>query len=1038
MIAYFARHPTAANLLMVAILVLGAAGATTLNRETFPDIPADEVEVRIDYPGAGAGEVEEAVCRRIEDAIDAVDDIDELRCEAREGRAVATAVMTEGGNFDRLLTNVKTEVEAIDDFPAETEPPTVRQLGLEEFVAAIAVTGPMSTRNLKLYAEDLKDRLGRIENIGEIALKGFSDSQIRIEIPALMLRQYGLSVADVARTIGRQSVRRPAGTIETGERDVLLRFDDERRSAREFVDLVVVGAASGAEIRLGDIARITDRFEKDEEKIVFNGRRAALLEVRKSREADTLEVIRAVRAFLEHERGLMPPGVELTITQDISSIVHDRLTMLLENGAQGLALVLLTLTLFFALRFAFWVALGLPVAFAGALFAMAVMGLSIDMITMVGLLIAVGILVDDAIVIAENIASHHADGAPPVEAAIRGTREVATGVLASFATTVLIFGPLAFIRGEIGDILRVMPVVLIVAVSVSLIEAFWILPNHLQHSLGKAATRRSPRLRGRVEAALGWLRERVVGRLADAAVAWRYLTVGLAVLLVLASVAVVASGFLKFQAFPELDGDVIEARILMPPGTPIARTESVADDVVAALGRVERQLPPGRAGQRGVVRNVNVQFNRNVDAFETGPHVATVTVDLLTAEQRSARLDDILGRWREEVGVVPDVLAVKFTDFTVGPGGKPIDIRLHGDDLAELGAAARELRNWLARYHGVADLSDDLRPGKPETRMALRQGAVALGLDAEAVATQLRAAFFGRTASEIQVGPESYEIDVRLPPRDRNSLADLEDFTVTAPDGDQVPLGAVATLELDRGYVRINRIDGRRAVTVQGELDRKVANAGEIVADTRARFLPELSRRFPGVAVQFEGQEKEAGKTAASIRRGFLLGLVGVFLLLSFLFRSYTEPLAVMVMIPMGLVGVVWGHVLMGLELSMPSIVGFVSLAGVAVNNSILLVDFTRRGIASGKSVEAAAREASRRRFRPVLLTSLTTIMGLLPLLTEKSLQAQVLVPLVTSLAFGMLATTLLVLFVVPALYAILDDLGFVRASRVAPAVAHS
>ena len=510
----------------------------------------------------------------------------------------------------------------------------------------------------------------------------------------------------------------------------------------------------------------------------------------------------------------------------------------------------------------------------------------------------------------------------------------------------------------------------------------------------------------------------------------RYLTVGLALMLFLASLAAVAGGWLKFRAFPDLDGDVVAARILLPQGTPLDRTQGLVDRVVAGLGQVDRELSPLQPDGQTLVRNITVQYSKNVDAFETGPHVATVTVDLLNAESRTGRLDDILHRWREAVGSPPDVLSLKFAEFAVGPAGLPIDVRLQGNDLGMLQPAAQALKDWFAGYRGAHDLSHDLRPGKPELRVHLREGALALGLDARTIAAQLRAAYFGETAAEIQVGPESYEIDVRLSPRDADSLADLQDFTVTDANGGQVPLGAVAALQPGRGYARINRIDGVRTVTVQGDIDTNLANANDIIADTKRRFLPKLAQEYPGVTVGFEGQEKEAGETGVSIRNGFLFGLIGVFLLLSMLFRSYLEPLIVMAAIPMGLVGAVWGHIVLGLDLSMPSVVGFVSLAGIVVNDSILLVVFTKRQIEAGEPVDVAARQASRRRFRAVLLTSLTTVMGLLPLLAERSLQAQVLKPLVTSLGFGLVASTVMVLFVLPALYTIFDDLKFTARHR--------
>jgi hydrophobic/amphiphilic exporter-1 (mainly G- bacteria), HAE1 family len=1026
MIRYFAGHRTAANLLMALILILGISSFDSLKRETFPDIPPDEIQINMVYPGASAEDVEEALCRRIETAVENVTDAGETRCESRQGMATAVVEMREGGSFDGLLADIKTEVDAIDDFPMDTESPVVRQLGRTDFVGAIALAGPMGVSDLKAYGEILKTRLQRIHGVSGVTLKGFSDHQIRIELRTQTLRRFGLSVADISKVVGRQSVERPAGTVEGADREVLLRFDDARRSPAEFARLVVVGDESGATLRLGEIAHITDRFENPEELIRFNGQRAAILEIRKGKSADTLDVIGDVRAFVDEERARAPAGIEVAITQDISSIVSDRLNMLTRNGATGLVLVLVTLSLFFSLRFSFWVAMGLPVSFAGALFFMAQFGLSIDMISMVALLIAIGILVDDAIVIAENIAAHRHMGKQRLAAVVDGAREVAPGVLASFATTVFVFGPLAFLSGDIGSILKVLPVVLILTLVFSLVEAFMILPNHLSHSLSNEPSL-GDGLRARVNEFAEWLRDRVVGPVVDAAVEWRYLTVGVAIMILLLSVSMIAGGTLKFRAFPDLDGDVIEARILMPQGTPLARTEAVVERITQALDRIDKELTPRQPGKQKLVRNVAIHFSKNIDAFETGPHVATVSVDLLNAETRATKLDDILASWRAETGSPPGVISLKFTDFTIGPAGRAFDIRLQGDDLERLGAASRDMKAWLSAYKGALDITDDLRPGMPEVRIALRERALALGLEAEAVAAQLRAAFFGQTAAEVQIGPESYEIDVRLDARDKTNLSALENFAVTAPDGGAVPLGAIATLNRSRGYSRINRIDGVKSITIQGDVDSEVANASAIIADMRARFLPGLVKKYPGVSIDFEGQEKESGDTTGSMRSGFLLGLVGVFLLLCFMFRSYVEPIVVMVSIPMALIGVIWGHLAMGLDLSMPSMMGFVSLAGVVVNNAILLVIFIKLAAADGDAIHDAARGAARKRFRAVLLTSLTTVMGMLPMLTETSLQAQVLKPLITSLVFGLASSTVMILFLVPALYCILNDFGLIR-----------
>ncbi len=1024
MIRFFAAHPTAANLLMAAFLLVGLAFAPSVKRETFPDIPARSVEVRVPFPGATAGDVEEAICQRIEDAADSIDNRDETRCEAREGVAVATLVMREGRDLDRFLDDVKSEIDGITDFPDTAEDPVVRQLGRSDFVAFIAVAGPLRPEGLKAYAERMKDDLLAMPGVAQVAIRGFSQHQVRVEVPAAAMRQFGLSIRDLADAVAAQSLKLPVGTVETRDSTVLIRFDDERRQPRDFDGLVVVASESGAAIRLGDIAAVTDRFEREEDKVVFNGQPAAFLVVEKGKGDDILDVIDALRAYLDEERARAPPGMVFEITRDVASIVRDRLTMLLRNGIQGLGLVFLVMWLFFGLRYSFWVAAGLPVAFMGTIAGMAWAGYSFDMITMVGLLIAVGLLMDDAIVIAENIARHRHAGLAPLDAAVAGSKEVVPGVLSSFFTTVSVFGALAFLRGDIGSVLKVMPVILILTLSFSLVEAFLILPHHLMGALRSDERSGRRGFRARFDAGLTRFTEGFVGRLVDAAVSWRYLTLGLLVALFLVSVAMVAGGQLKFRAFPDLEGNVVEARLLLPQGTPLARTEAVAARVVEAIREVGEELASAQPGGRNLVRNVGVQFNRNADAHESGAHIATVVVDLLPSETRNARLGDVFDRWRSKVGDLPDVISLKLTEPQLGPGGRAIDIRLLGGDLEELKAASVELVEWLGGYRGVLDLSDDLRPGKPEARLRLREGALALGLSASAVAGQLRAAFHGRTATEVQLGPEDYEINIRLSDRDRNSLADLAHFTVTLPAGDQVPLDAVATVESGRGFARIHRIDGRRAVTIQGDLDTEVANANEIISDTRRRLVPSLLARYPGVTVALEGQAEEAAVTGASLQRNFLIGLAAVFLLLCFQFRNYAEPVLVMAVIPAGLVGVIWGHLALGLDLSMPSMVGFASLAGVVVNNSIVLVAFIKLHRRAGESAADAARRAARQRFRAILLTSLTTVAGVLPLLTETSLQAQVMKPLVASLGFGLAAATFQVLFLVPALYAILDDFG--------------
>ncbi len=1047
MVAFFTRHPTAANLLLLLICLLGISALPTLQRETFPRFDSDFIQVQVAYPGGSTEDIEEAICRPLEEVIEGINNVREMTCEAREGVGIVRIEMAEGGDFSRFLDDVRSAVDGLDNLPDNAEIPVIRELNRTDHVISVAITGPMAATDLRSYAEQVKTQLKRDPQIALVEISGFAERQLRIAISEAALRSHGLSIRDVAQAVARQGIDLPAGLLQSSEQDYLLRFTELRRTPVELAELVIIGAASGGEIRLSDIATISSRFELEEEQTRFNGERAAILRILKTREQDSLRVRAAVERLVAQEQASAPPGVTLHLTQDRAAIVQDRLQLLTHNGVQGLILVFLVMWLFFQGRFAFWVAFGLPVSFFGALWLMSLFGLTINMITMVALLIAIGLLMDDAIVIAENIATKVQQGMAPYHAAIAGTLQVAPGVLSSFITSIAIFAPLAFLAGHLGKVLQFIPMVLILVLAVSLLEAFLILPHHLAHSLARAVPGERP-LRGWLAQRRWEIRQRVgawregfdrrllvfrdhsVGPAVDWAVANRYLFLGLVAAIFLSSLAMLVGGKLKFQIFPDLEGDAIEARLMLPQGTPLWRTEEVVNHLVTALEQVDREFTPLQEGNRPLVRNIQIRYNSNPDVSESGPHLATVSVDLLTAEERNGRLDDILQRWREEVGLLPDILSLTYKEPVIGPGGIALEMRLYGEDLEELKAASLALQAWFSRYPGVLDLADNLRPGKPELRLQLRPGALALGVDAAGVAEQVRAAYYHAKVIDVQLGSESFAIVVQLEEQDRASLSDLERLPILTANGQAIPLIAIAEIESGRGYSRIQRINGLRTVTVQGDLDTRIANAREIVDDTRANFLPQLLEQYPGVQVGIEGQAREAARTGGSMLRAFGIGLVFIFILLSFQFRSYSEPIVVMSIIPLALIGVIWGHLLMGMNLTMPGIIGFASLAGIVVNDSILLVTFLKQRVKEGMEPILAACQASRDRFRAILLTSITTIAGLTPLLLERSLQAQVLIPLAVSIIFGLLATSLLVLFVVPALYSVLYDLGLTTLKR--------
>jgi HAE1 family hydrophobic/amphiphilic exporter-1 len=1026
MIGKFARHPTASNLLMAILCTMGLLALPHLQRATFPDFSASEVQIRIAYPGATSAEIEEAICQRVEDALDAVKFVEEVRSEATESMATITIEMQENANeIAAFQDEIESEVAKISDFPADVEDPIFTQLGLTDPVLVIMVAGPMSTADLKAYCEDLKRRLQRLPEVSLIKVAGFSDHQLRIDLSNAALRQYGLTAKHVAEVVRNQGVNMPAGPLEMKDHDVVLRFVEQRRTPSELESLVVSGASGGAEVLLGDLGQVVDDFEKKEEKRYLRDRRAGVLTIEKTKNQDTIRVADMVKDFIEEER-IRQPKVTIEVSQDGSTLVRDRIQLVVTNAWQGLLLVFVTMWIFFNLRLSFWVVMSLPVSFLGAFYFMPMLGQTINMMTLVGMLLATGLLMDDGIVIAENIARHLSLGKSSVEAAVQGVSEVAAGVFSSFLTTVCVLGPLLSLSGLIGQVLEVIPLVLILVMAISLIEGFLILPAHLAHSLHHVDVNNPSAIRVRIDRGVDWIRESVSGRCVDLAIANRYLFVGIAIALFIISAGVVVSGRLPFQAFPDTEGDTVQARILLPQGTPLSRTETIVARITGALEELNEEYSSKKANGEELVKTYQVKFGVNIDSFESGPHVATVAADLLGAESRSISMDEFIKLWRERVGNQADTIAITYGEMGFGPAGRPIEIRFLGDDIEEIKDVARSAMAWFGNYDGVSNLLDDTRKGKVEYQIRMRDGAVGLGFNAATVASQLQAAFQGATADEIQVGSEAYEIVTRLRLEDRDSEADFRNFHLQLEDGTQVPLSTVAQIQIDRGWSRIARVNGRRAITVIGEVDSTQLNTNALIAKFRKEFVADLNASNPLVEVSIQGSTAEGNATSISMAKAFLIGLIGVFVILSFQFRSWLEPLIVMGAIPLALIGVVIGHVLFGVPLSMPSILGFVSLSGVVVNDSILLIFFLKSERGSGESAEEAARRASRIRFRAILLTSATTVAGLTPLMLERSSQAQTLVPLAISICFGLMSSTVLVLLVVPSLYVILDDFGLV------------
>ncbi|MDD5698874.1 MAG: efflux RND transporter permease subunit [Victivallaceae bacterium] len=1021
MIRYFTSHPTAANLLMCGLLLLGLLTLHKIKREAMPDHSTRTLQISANYPGATAEEIEEAVAVPIEEALSNVNNIKRIKTTALESSVSIRVEMMDAADYQAFYNDVKREVEAVTAFPDQLEKLTIEPYNHLDQVVSLAVYGELSVTDLKAYCEDLKDQFMEIGNGIKVDVSGFSQHEFRIELSPSALHTYKLSVNEIADIISRQNVDLPAGTLETGKQDIKLRFSDRRKNVDELGQIRILSGSGGGELKLGDIARITDRFDADENKVLFNGKRAGVLTISKSKSADSLTIYDQVMRILNQEKAAAPPGLHFEITRNMASDIQDRLNMVYSNALQGFLLVFGALWLFLNIRLSIWVALGLPVSFLGGLFVMHCLGISLNMISTFALVIAIGLLMDDAIVISENIAVQLKNGTPPREAAINGVREVGGGVVSSFLTTICVFAPLVFLGGQIGKILGVIPLTLIIILSVSLIEAFFILPNHLAHSF-KNGLPEPGCCRRKIDAAIDCIRFKLLRRWLETILPYRYLFLSLILALFIFSLGMFPAGYLKFKVFPSVDGDTVVCRVMLPPGTPLAESEAAAARICAAAEAMNRKLTPKQPGKKELVKFVSVNFSANSDYSDSGAHLFTVYADLLPGNNRSSTVAEVLNVWRQKTGTIPGVTSIRFDDLMSGPGGKPIEIRLHGKNLSELKLAASALQEKLASYKGVFDISDNLTSGKPELVMSLLPGAMKLGFTASAIAQQLRSAYQGAKADELQIGNDNYEFNVRLSDKLADNLHNFDNFQLTAPDGKKIPLLNAVKIREARGPSAINRYNAKRTVTVSAGLNETAANASDITGDLLKNYFPELQRRFPGVSCSFGGQREAGGETGSSMSTAFIIGIAGIFILLSLQFGKLLEPVVVMATIPLSIIGVIWGHIITGKTFDMQGLIGVISLAGIVVNDSILMIEFIKNGEAEGRSPHDAACQAVSLRFRALMLTSLTTVAGLLPILTEKSLQAQMLIPLALSIVCGLSTSTLLELFVIPALYLVIQD----------------
>ena len=1029
----------AVNLLMVFIVVTGVLTLSSMRREVFPQFSLDFIYISVVYPGATPEEIEEGICIKIEEQIKGIDGISKIWSSASEGVGSVTAELDVDSDAEvkDILDEIKTEIDRIDTFPADAEKPVIIEIVIRDPVISVAVYGDVPERQLREVAEKIRDDLTDAEGISQANLLGVRDYEISVEVSEEDLRRYGLTFDWVAEAVRTASLDLPGGVIKTPGGDILVRAKGQRYFGREFEDIPLITDQDGTIIRLGDVAEIVDGFEDVDRWGRFNGKRMAMVQVTRTAEEDIIKISRTVRDYVEAHRAMLPEGVDLAIWGDLSIMVQDRIDLLSKNGAVGIILVFLSLALFLQFRLAFWVAIGIPISFMGAFFVLDWHGDTINMISLFAFIMTLGILVDDAIIFGENAYSHYTRGESPGQAVIDGIGEVAWPVLMAVTTTIVAFTPLLFVAGIMGKFIAVLPTAVIIILIVSLIEALVILPAHLQGAFARSSKRQARASRNgfqvRLVKKVDETLQHVINRHYAGAVKFvirnRYfsLCVALAILIVMGGL--VAGGRVSFVLFPKADSDWMIAEVSYPLGTPVQLTEStiqrIEDAAVSLNPQFASKVEEGEKMVQHVLSLVGQIPPRDWKAGELGGHAGQIWVELLGGEGRpKVRAEDVMNAWRKAAGDIPGVDRLTFSILHGGPAGNPIEVQLIGKDFDLLKQAAGDLKREIATYPGTHDIVDDFKPGKEEKKLRARPGAKSLGVSLRDIAKQVRQAFYGEEAVRIQRGRDDIKVMVRYAEAERRSLAGMEEMRIRTRLGDEVPLEEVAEIDHGRAYSTVQRVDRKRVITVFSDLDQEIGNAAEIVSDLKANFLPELEKKYPGVNFGMEGEEKRRVESVNSLWRGYILALMGMYLLLATQFRSYVQPVAIMIAIPFGLVGAVIGHLILGLDITLLSLFGIVALSGIVVNDSLILIDFINRAIRDGMPLDEAVEASGKARFRPVILTSLTTIAGLMPLLLERSFQAQFLIPMAVSISFGLLAATGLTLLLVPALYLIINDMA--------------
>ncbi|MEM8932012.1 MAG: efflux RND transporter permease subunit [Acidobacteriota bacterium] len=1035
LVAWFAEHPVAANLLALLILAGGLSTAGSVPQQIWPDFNPAAITVTVDYPGADPVAIEELVCARIEEKVLGLDGVRQVTSEAREGRGRVTIQLRNDADVSELVENVRARVDTIIAFPADAEEPLIQEVDPPEPVVVLALSGDMDTASLRHLAETLRDEILDVYGVHQVVLDGGAPHEIAIEVSEESLDRYDLTLDDVTRAVRTASVDIAGGAVRTPDGAVQLRTGQHAETSARMEAIPVRTDVDGRRVLIGDIATVLDGFSETDQTMQFDGRPAILLSVLRTEGQRTGDLADRVRAYVADKRQQLPDGVELVPWIDESRFFSIQMDILARNGISGLILVLAVLALFLKLRLAVWVAMGIPISIIGAIWWMPIFDLTFNFLTLFGFLIVLGIVVDDAVVVGENVYRHLVAGVEPRQAIVEGVREVTVPVLVSTFTTVGTFAPLLFIAGTAGQVISVIPKIVILTLAFSLIECMLILPRHL---IGlRIATprnrlsRRWRSLQTAFDRLLSHFIERWYRPALHLAIEWRYASAALAIGILIFTLSLPASGLLRFFFFPPIADENIVALVSMPRGTDPRTTAAALEQVDRAARALEDELR-GRGEPAFLHRltSVGQQPYRTRQQTQTtgvgdpvlGGHLGEINIRLAAAGERVVPIDDMLDRWRQLTGPLPDAVAVEFdaSMITVGP---PIAVQLVGRDLDSLRRASRFVQGWLLDEPGVHDVSDSLSSSATELVIRPNAEADALGITAAEIGRQVRQAFYGDDVQRLQRGRYETRVLVRLPRRDRELLSSLDDLWLRRADGSRVALSTVATVTTGRSPDTIRRIDGDRVVDITAHIDTSRHTPSDLTDRLTRGPLAEVGERFPGVQFRFGGEQEEQQEAAKTMLQGFLLAIFSIYTLLALPFGSYLQPFVVLAAIPFGLTGAFWGHVLIGIDLTIFSIFGIVALSGVIVNDGLVLLSFVNDARATGTSTVKALLDAGCLRFRPIVLTSLTTFAGLTPLLLEPSVQAQFLIPMAVSLGFGILFGTAVILFFIPVGYSILTDI---------------